>query len=181
MDGRWIARAVGAGVLAGAAAGCLNVNVPDVSVQSSPSAYEPGTAPAPTQRRTPYGAELDRVIKQQSTVDKEFRQRDWKELDDELNDWVRDVRRLLGRAESSPNPTRMKEICAALLREMQSMQHAVSSRDAGAVRRSLDATNPWLDRLAAEFPTTEPIPESERAPAAGQPAGAEAAHAPVAP
>ena len=144
-------------------AGCLNVNVDTGDIPPIPDRVVGSTAPPATgYRYTPYGLELRSVLSQQASVEKELAKRDWNELADELGDWQRDVRRLLGRADATHNPALLRQTCDALLRHISDMQRGQRRRDAKQVERGLDAVAPLLDRLSAEFPVTEPIPPGEQ-------------------
>lgn len=140
--------------------GCLNVDtrIPDVQI-NTPSGYSGGSS---NERRTPYGKELEKVLGQEKDVAKELKKRNWDDLADELNDWVNYTRKLMGKADTSRNPARMKDYCKQLLAEMETMQRAGRAHDAKAVQAGLDRVNPWLNRLSAEFPLAEPIPDAQQ-------------------
>ena len=145
-----------AGILVGAGIGCLNVRTPDVQV------YAPSGsgAASPSDRYTPYGKELDKVLGQQSDVEKKLKKREWEDLTGELSDWAKQVRRLNGQAGTSSDPDRMRQYCSALLGEIEVMRKATRSEDAAGATQAFERTDPWLNRLSTEFPITEPIPDS---------------------
>jgi hypothetical protein len=149
---------VAAGVVLGAVAGCFNANVrvPDVQV-NVPSEYGGGSS---NERRMPYAKELEKVIGQQKSVEKELKARDWEDLSDEVSDWVNYTRKLMGKADTSRNPAKMKEYCAQLLKDMEAMQRTARAHDAKGSQAALERIDPWLNRLSAEFPLSEPKPDA---------------------
>jgi len=148
--------ALSAGIFLAGGAGCFkaDVRVPDVQI-NTPSEYG---GSSPRERRTPYARELEKVIRQQSNGAKNLQKRDWEELSDALGDWTKSTRKLMGQANTSANPARMKEYCTQLLGEIQILQGAAQARDAKAAQAALDRTGPWLNRLSSEFPLKEPVP-----------------------
>ncbi len=148
------------GALLGACAGCINVDTrpPDVRIDSGPSA--PPTADSPPVRSKPYASALDRVLRQQTAVEKELRKRDWKELREKLDDWQKQVRKLNGMADTSDHPARLRELCEQLLARVDAMRRATRSQDAAGVQKSLDEAEPILNRMSSEFPLTEPTTQS---------------------
>jgi len=134
------------------ATGCVNVRVPDVYIDAS----APTSGPA--RRYTPYGRELDKVVRRQAAVSRKLQERNWEDLNEELSEWTADIRKLAGRADTSKNPARMREYTSGLLAEVKSAQQAAAARNAQAAARAVDRTDVWLDRLSQEFPVTEPAP-----------------------
>lgn len=147
---------LGWAVLAASGGACVNVDtrIPDVQI-NTPSGYGGGAA---SDRRTPYAKDLERVIEQQRSVQKSLSKRDWEDVDDDLASWAKDTRRLMGRADSTKNPAKMKECCQGLLAEIEAAQAAARSRDEKAVKAAVGRTDGWLNRLSADFPLTEPVP-----------------------
>ncbi len=153
--------------LACVASGCLIVNappVPDYSVEIAPAAppSAPGEPPAPV-RYKPYARELNAVLRQEATIEKELGKRDWDELGDELGDWQRKVRRLAGVADTCDDPALMRRCCDTLDGHIATMRKAQRNQDARAVERTLEETGPVLRELSRTFPLTEPMPVHEPA------------------
>jgi hypothetical protein len=159
----------------GLATGCVSVKTPDVSVDVSDpvsawhknSSSSSKTEAAPRTRYTPYAKTLDRVIRQQTRVNGKYAKRDWKDLDEEADKWVADVRTLSGYANASHNPDRYRTYSAQLLEAVQEVKRASRDRDADKCGKALDQADKLLDQFTKYFPQTEPI-ESK---AAEQPAG----------
>lgn len=150
-------------VLCGAAvllcpAGCLIIDarVPDVRVEASLPPPDPAIECGAPVRYKPYGAALDRVVRQETVIQKELRKRDWDELGDELAEWQQYVRRLVGVADTSHDPARMRECCEALLEHIDAMRHGAVRMHAGAVRQALGEAAPVMNQMSTEFPLTEP-------------------------
>lgn len=151
--------------------GCVNVNtrIPDVNIERGGSSD--GGSVSTSDPKTPYAKELDKVLQRQGDVEKELAKRKWEGVDEKLGDWSKDTRKLMGKANTSRNPARMREYCERLMSSIQSMQDASARRDFNGVRKGMDAANPWLNKLSAEFPMTEsaaaapPPPSSTARPA----------------
>ncbi len=147
-------------------ASCIVVNAPpaDVRVDSGPPGpSEPPVASAPAVRYKPYAAALDRVLRQQATAENELRKRDWKELREEIEDWQKYARRLVGAADTSHDPARLRELCDQLLARLDTMHRAARGLDAATLEKALDETAPILNRLSIEFPLTEPTSQPTEA------------------
>jgi hypothetical protein len=139
--------------------GCLVVNAtaPDLHAESEPPGpAAPPVATAPAVRYKPYAAALDRVMRQQRSVENELRKRDWKDLREKVEDWQKYARRLVGAAETSHDPARMRELCEQLLTRLDAMHRAARGQEGAAVEKALDEVAPILNRLSSEFPLTEP-------------------------
>ena len=156
---RGLAAVIVSALFLGVACVKVDTRIPDINIGSP---YADGGHGSATDRPTPYGRDLEKVLERQTEVRKNLAKRDWEEVADHLNGWTRDVRRLNGRADTSKNPSRMRECCSGLLREIDAMHKAAAARDAAGLSAALERANPWLDRLSDEFPVREPIPESER-------------------
>jgi hypothetical protein len=137
------------------ASGCVVISSNTPKAQATPP--PPAVQTAVAVRYTPYAANLDRVIRQEAKVAREFRRRDWAELRDELGDWQHDVRRLAGSAEMTRDPDALRAHCRALLDHIQRMRVASRDLDADKVAAELDAVAPILNRLSHDFPLTEPL------------------------
>lgn len=169
MTARHAVKLVAVSVLSAAVAlsvGCfslkVNAEVPEHISTGPRSQHRAG--PDANTRWTPYAAELDDVLRQQKTVERELSRRDWEELADEIGDWRKQVHRLNGVADTTRDPDRMRHHCGNLLNDIGDMVRASRNRDAKAVGQALDKAAPTLDALSREFPLTEPIPPSEMAP-----------------
>ncbi len=154
--------------LAGMLSGCIVVNtppVPEYSVEIAPAAppSADGEPPEPV-RYKPYARELNAVLRQEATIEKELGKRDWNELGDELGDWQRQVRRLAGAADTSHDPTRMRRCCDALDAHIASMRKSQRYLDARGVERALEEAGPVLRELSRTFPLTEPVPDPKPPP-----------------
>ena len=136
--------------------GCLNVNVPPADVRVDAGPPGPPVEAGPPVRSKPYASALDRVVRQQPKVENELRKRDWKELREKVEDWQKNTRRLVGAADTSHNPARMRELCAQLMTRLDAMHSAARAQDAATVEKALDEAAPILNRLSSEFPLTEP-------------------------
>jgi len=137
--------------------GCLVVNATAPQVEPGPpTPREPPAATAPAVRYKPYAAALDRVLKQQPKVENELRKRDWKDLREEIEDWQKNTRRLVGAADTSHDPARLRELCGQLLTRLDTMHRAARGQDGATVEKALDDAAPILNRLSSEFPLTEP-------------------------
>ncbi len=135
-------------------AGCVNVDtrIPDVQINTG----SVGEGGGPRERRTPYARDLEKVLDQERTVQKDLKDRDWEELDDDSADWSKYVRKLMGQANTCGNPAKMREYCTSLLREIEGLQRAAAAKDGKAAGAALTRMRPILDRMSAEFPLVEP-------------------------
>lgn len=134
--------------------GCVTVNPSNVHVSgfiSSPTPPAP-TSPSASAREPAYAPALRKVIGQQEKVAKELQRRDWEELVDESNDWVKYSRALIGYADTSHNPPQFRRRADALLAATEAVRRAAARHDARACQRALDACNVPLDQLCREFP-----------------------------
>jgi hypothetical protein len=141
--------------------GCLNVRAPDVYVNAGGGGGSSDTGPR--ERKLPYADALDKVLSKAADVEKQLQKRDWEEFGEDVGDWAKAIRRLNGEARSSAEPAKMQQYCAELLRCADRARRAGRAKDAAGAGRALDQAQPWLNRLSAEFPMTEPVAESERA------------------
>lgn len=146
------------GIVLGGSAGCFNANVRVPDVQINTSDYGAGSS---NERRTPYAKELEKVLNQQKGVEKSLKKRDWEDVLSDVSDWTTYTRKLMGKADTSKNPARMKECCRGLLSEMDTMQKAARAHDAKGTQAGIDRAQSWLNRLSAEFPLSEPVPAAE--------------------
>lgn len=153
------------GILA-LAVGCVSVKTPDVSVdvmdpvnaykRHESSSKEPEPAPAPRLRYTPYAATLERVNRQHIRVSEEFTKRDWEDLEDEAQDWMADVRALLGYAPVSHNPEQYRNLAGKLMDAVHDVRTAARAHDAEKCRKALDSADSILNQFTKTFPLTEP-------------------------
>jgi hypothetical protein len=152
--------------------GCVIVSATAPPIGSS----EPGVPEQPVaksdvpMRYKPYARELDKVLRQQATVEKELEKRDWPELADELGDWRGYIRRLNGVADTSHDPVLLRQCCDDLMTQVSAMSAAQREHDAAGVHAALDAATPVLDRLSGTFPLIEVEPEPPTAAPTSQPA-----------
>jgi uncharacterized membrane protein YccC len=137
-------------------AGCIVVNATAPDMHGDPGPPRPPVATAPAVRYKPYAAALDRVLRQQADVENELRKRDWEDLREEVEDWQKNIRRLVGAADTSHDPARLRELCGQLLTRLDTMHRAARGQDAATVEKALDDAAPILNRLSSEFPLTEP-------------------------
>lgn len=161
----------------GLTTGCVSVHTPDVSVDVSDpvtawhrnnSSSDSGKPErAGRVKYTPYAKTLDRVIRQQTRVNAKYSKRDWKDLEEEADDWVADVRTLSGYATASHNPDKYRAYSGQLLEAVEGVKRTARDRDADKCRVALDHADKMLDQFTKSFPQTEPID----APPAEQPAG----------
>ncbi len=150
------------------AVGCVSVKTPDVSVdvmdpvnaykRSGSSSNEP--ASAERVRYTPYAKTLERVNRQQVKVNEKFAKQDWKDLEEEADDWAVDVRDLNGYASSSHNPEKYRTLAGRLLDQVSDLKRAARAGDAAACRKALDQADATLAEFTKTFPLTEPVGSS---------------------
>jgi len=136
--------------------GCIVLNATAPDMHGDPGVPGPPTATAPAVRYKPYAAALDRVLRQQPKVENKLHKRDWEDLREEVEDWQKNTRRLVGAADTSHDPARLRELCGQLLTRLDAMHRAARGQDGATVEKALDDAAPILNRLSSEFPLTEP-------------------------
>jgi len=137
-----------------ACVGCVTVNPSNVHVSGSiGSSHPPGTAaPAASVREPAYAPALRKVIHQQEKVAKELQKRDWPELLDESNDWIKYTRALIGYADTSHDPVKFRQRADALLAATEAIRRAAGQHDGNACQRALNACDMPLNQLCRDFP-----------------------------
>lgn len=150
-----------------ACSGCVMVNPGDVSV-GGPGPIQVGR-PKPTEAMTPYGATLQKVIKQQDKVLKQLRKGHWSQTVDEAGDWTEYVRTLNGYAGTSHDPARFHAYCEQLLVHTQAARDAAVRSDAIRCEQAIRACDPILNSFSRDFPISAAAPPARPAPAASTP------------
>ena len=122
---------------------------------------------------TPYAAALRRVSRQEAEVREALRERDWEDLEEETDEWLGDMRRLAGYADTTHDPARFQRNCDTLLRGMYALRRAAAHRNVGACVEALNTCDPALDDLTRGFPLTATKPRPSEASPANAPPRAE--------
>lgn len=148
------------------AVGCVSVKTPNVSVdvmdpvnaykRHESSSKEPEPAPPTKLRYTPYASTLERVNRQQVKVNEKFAKRDWEDTEGEAEDWMVDIRALLGHAPVSHDPEQYRNLAGKLMDAVHDVKTAARARDAERCRKALDSADSILDQFSKTFPLTEP-------------------------
>ncbi len=143
--------------------GCVIVSAkaPEPGARVDVCATSPTPLAARHVRYTPYATALQRVQRQQVTVDKELRGGDWAELRDELGDWQHYTRQLLGVADTASDADGLRQACRELLRHIAELREAAATNDGARARRVLADAGRVVDELSARYPLTEPAPTAD--------------------
>ncbi len=136
-----------------ACTGCVVVNPSNVRVSGFNSSRADSGPPA-----APYASALQNVIEQQSAVRAELDARDWVEVNEEIDDWVTETRKLMGYADTAHDPKRFRAYCNELLAAFEPLRQAAARQDPVAARERLEACNPILNRFSRDFPLTATTP-----------------------
>jgi hypothetical protein len=144
-------------------AGCVVVNPSNVSVSGFNSARS-DSPPA-----TPYASSLQKVIRQQQKVGAALAERDWNEVTDKTNDWMKYTRTLLGYANTSHDPARFRAYCNDLLKAIEAIHMAAARQDARTCQQALRSCDPILDRFSTDFPLVMPAGKPAAPPPQRQP------------
>jgi hypothetical protein len=132
-------------------------------------------SPEPSEAVTPYGAALQKVIRQQDKVLKELRRGKWSQVTDEAGDWTEYVRVLSGYAGSTHDPAKFRYYCDQLLVQVQAVRDAGVREDSMRCEAAIRACDPFLNGLSREFPIAavappprSPVPASSAPPGTRQ-------------